>query len=102
MEVMQDLGGYYPVEESSRLRFRVCTTNIVCGLLGCLEYFVFGNCKWFLFFWAAILWALLWLEVVLPVFGVLPDVFPDEVVLPVTDEVVWLNIDSLALVAGAE
>ena len=99
---MYDFGGYYPVEESSRLHFRVCTTNVVCGLLGCLEFFVFGNCKWFLCFWAAILWALLWVEVVLPVFGVLPDVFPDEVVLPVADEVVWLNIDSLALVAGVE
>ena len=99
---MLDFGGVYPVEESSRLRIRVGTTNIVCGLLGCLEYFVFGNCKWFLFFWAAILWALLWLEVLLPLCGVWPDVFPDEVVLPVADEVVWLNIDSLALVAGGE
>ena len=99
---MQDFGGFYHVEESSRLRIRVCTTNIVCGLLGCLEFFVFGNCKWFLCFWASILWALLWLEVLLPVLGVLPDVFPDEVVLPVADEVVWLNIDSLALVAGVE
>ena len=81
---------------------RVCAINIVCGLVACLEYVVFGNCKWFLFCWAALLWALLWLELVLPVFGLLPDVFPDEVVLPVADEVVWLNIESLAWAAGAE
>ena len=54
------------------------------GLVACLEYFVFGDCKWFLFGWAALLWALLW----------------DEAVLPVADEVVWSYIESLALAAG--
>ena len=55
-------------------------------LVACLECFVFGVCKWFLFGWAALLWALLWAEVA----------------LPVADEVVWSSIESLALAAGVE
>ena len=74
----------------------VWATNIGFCLVACFEYVVFGNCKWFLFCWAALLWTCLWLE------AVLPDCWPGLLLWQLADEVVWSSIESLALVAGGE